>query len=219
MKSKGNLDAKMFFITALFESLEQKTAFAEELYSTGHQDEALTLACCYIDGIANNVYRDSQGTAKNFATLLISHGKEKSLALHSARSLVRWIEASRPRLLPAAAAIEAKLGSEIGALHSPPDFEELLRTAVAPSDWALVSAELWRASGAAVVHKHMRSEFIHNLYGVGGILLGDEQIAPQVEIEFPVILRALQSIVAHFKDVSLRTGMWFGHDHRAAEDS
>lgn len=164
------------------------------------------------------MYWNSQSTTRDFAVLLITHGKEDALALHSARSLARWIEASRPQLGAAAASLRTQLGETIGALHAPAKFQQLVRSAVAPVDWPQISTELWRASGAAVVHKHMRSAFIHELSGVGGILLGDEHLAPQVEIEFPVILRALRSTMAHFRELSERTGMWFGHDHKASED-
>ncbi len=76
-----------------FDDLEQRAAFLAELFDGGRQDEALTLCCCYIDGLGGLLYgRSCTGSARNFSRILREHGGERELDLISPLGLVRYLE-------------------------------------------------------------------------------------------------------------------------------
>jgi len=199
---------------AFFDDLEPKAAFCLELFEGGRQDEALTLCCCYIDGLAHYSYGDSpQRSAFNFARILREHGEEKDLDLVSALALVRHLEEDRPKLAPLAAAIRKYMGASLGDLTTQPQLEARLTSFLPGKDMERLTPHLWRGSLAHIAYKRLRVPFVHAISGPGAVVVGtsDHRDPAGIHIDFRMLHRALVAIIRRCRELSESTGKWFGH--------
>ena len=64
--TKADLEAKLSFIEAYFDDLRSRIDFLQDLRDSGHEDEAMVLCCCYIDGLARYLYWPHPASRQNF---------------------------------------------------------------------------------------------------------------------------------------------------------
>jgi hypothetical protein len=206
--------AKLEFIRAFFDYAVDRSAFLRQLFDQGRQDEAVTLCCCYIDGLANMVYWDSDRSQFNFVRLLREHGKHPDLEKATALALIRWIETSRAALAPIAVKIRQHMSAELTRIQPEVELRARLQRLLSPPDFQQLSHELWRATLASIAYQRMRVPFVHRLGGPAAVVVGsgDHRSADVIHIDFGVLHAALDAIIAHFRELSISTGRWFGHD-------
>ena len=72
---------------AFFQDLGRRIAFAQELHDQRHDNEAMLLCCCYIDGLANNLYPDDDGSHRNFVRDIGEYGATEWLTRIHPRQL------------------------------------------------------------------------------------------------------------------------------------
>ena len=203
------------YIKAFFDDLDAKVAFLDVLWGTSHQDEALTLCCCYIDGLANHYRKDDDSSARNFATTLVEYGGEPSLALHTGLALSRALRSKgQPKSLATAAAVETALDERLGELVSASELAARLKAAMPPNVFQALAPHLWRASVASIAYLRLRSPFIHELGGPGAVIVGssDHRADNAIHVGFPMLQRALKNLVRTMRERSETTVSWFGHE-------
>ncbi len=69
------INGRMDYIEAFFEHWEQKILFLQELFDSGHQDEAATLCYVYLDGFGYSLYWPMKRSAFTFVRVLCEHGQ------------------------------------------------------------------------------------------------------------------------------------------------
>lgn len=209
-----NLNAKHQFITAFFGNLDEKVTFLERLYKERREDEARMLCVCYLDGLSNWLHEDSSVPSKNFVDTLSTFSREKLFSLVVPELLLNslpWKSAS--------------MGSEIqirSALSALPAREAVLPskliTAVSPAitqdQLTWLNGELWRGSIAMAVYIAVRSQNVHWLGSANGLVFSRTTFQGKSlpRIDFHMLHRALQNIVAHARSLSENTNKWFGID-------
>ena len=205
--------AKRQMIEAYFDDLHARARFADVLYDNDRRDEAITLCCCYIDGLASLLYHDSDRSAFNFVRLLTEHGRRAELARVQPLAMVRGLKTSNKRLAPVARRLEAALGSDVHRIVDAAEFDALMAPHVTPQEASALCRELWRASLAFVAYTHLRIPAVHATGAPGAVIVGSGGPSPPVRIDFRVMYEALLACIEALRDLSLRTNKWFGHDH------
>jgi hypothetical protein len=83
MSQVGLDPAKGRFMEAFFQYHRQRAERLVEVWQQGHQGDAFTLCCCYLDGLASFAYYDSKRSAFNFEDSSVSMARTKScLSVH-----------------------------------------------------------------------------------------------------------------------------------------
>ena len=215
----SDTDSKRRFIAAFFDDLDRKAAFLAELWNGGRQDEAVTLCCCYLDGVANNCRWDEASSAKNFVVTVQAFGGEPDLALHSGLGLVRALRAANKAALSTLANdIDTALGTALPDLVSAEELLRRLRGSLGQASYAAAKKHLWKGSVAAIAYNRVRSPFVHELRGYGAVIVGSTNTngAHEVSLAFPLLHRVLTRLLATMRARSDDSVKWFGHDYRNA---
>jgi len=206
---------KRTYIDAFFQYHRQRAERLLQLWEQGHQDDALTLCCCYLDGLAKFAYHPSGRSAYNFVALLREHGAQPALALCSPLALVRWMERQGGWRAIAGKRLRPRLDVSITKLFREDDLKALLRTHLSSKDSQRLARDTWRSSVAYIAYERLRNPFVHELGGPGAVIVVNATVSEQeVSIDFFVLHRALMNAMAYFESVSRTTGRWFGHDFK-----
>lgn len=214
-----NLDStKQTYVDAFFQYHRRRAERLLELWGQGHQDDALTLCCCYLDGLASFAYYCSHRSAYNFVALLREHGAEPELSLCSPLALIRWMEGQGGWRKVASGKLRVALGTTITTLISDKNLEGLLKAHLPHRDFQRLTSDIWRASVAYIAYERLRNPFVHQLGGPGAVIVTSATVTDkEVAIDFPVLHQALLRALDHFESVSRKTGRWLvmisSHDH------
>ena len=158
---------KRTYIDAFFQYHRQRAERLLQLWEQGHQDDALTLCCCYLDGLAKFAYHPSGRSAYNFVALLREHGAQPALALCSPLALVRWMERQGGWRAIAGKRLRPRLDVSITKLFREDDLKALLRTHLSSKDSQRLARDTWRSSVAYIAYERLRNPFVHELGGPG----------------------------------------------------
>jgi len=210
--SAANAAAKRGIIAAYFEDLEARALFASALREQGHPQEAMTLCCCYIDGLANLLYHDSDKSAFNFVRLLKEHGRQSELTRVCPLVLTRWLEANRPKLAPTARKLSTALGEDLHRIMSDVELSAAVSRVLTKQEAETLAGEMWRAAIAFVAYTHLRVPSVHSTGSSGGVIVGSGGPSTPVRISFDTLFPALLAAIGALRDLSLTTNKWFGHD-------
>lgn len=113
---------KMSYIVAYCNELERKIAVLSNLAGNGFEDEALTLALVYIDGLAQRLCWPSEANGPNFVHALIAHSKDPELGLVHPGQLAGALDWMKATWHSVAAAVRAAFPG--------PDYELLPKATV-----------------------------------------------------------------------------------------
>lgn len=207
-----DLQAKRDAIKAYFDELGERAQFAEQLYDDGRVNEAMTLCCCYIDGLAQYLYHDSDRSAYNFVRILREHSEQAEFAQVCPLVLTRWAEASHLKLAPVARKLASALGTEVNRIMAPDRLSSAMTSSLSPQEAAALSRELWHASLAYVAYTHLRVPAVHATGTPGAVIIGSGGPSQPVRLDFRLVYRALLACIATLRALSLRSSKWFGHD-------
>ena len=216
----GDCHTKMDFIRAFFHNLDTKINFLDELYKTGHRDEAIILCSCYIDWIASALYRPEEGNNFNFVRILQEYGGEEIfLYIHPKMfedALSRLINHYPKKPSRKWTTIHKKIVLELrqarGRLYNKQELINLLSPLVNHSELEDIKKELWRGTFAAIVYSIIRIPSVHGLGAPGGISFDNTTYkGKQVpDINFPKLHTCLKRIAIVARKKSENTGKWFG---------
>ncbi len=106
------------------------------------------------------------------------------------------------------------MSAELTRIQTDLELEARLQRLLTPPEFQQVSHELWHATLASIAHQRMRIPFVHGLGGPGAVVVGsgDHRTTDAIHIDFGMLHAALDAIIAHFRELSISTGRWFGHD-------
>jgi hypothetical protein len=208
----GDLQVKRDAIKAYFDELEERAQFAEQLCDDGRVNEAMTLCCCYIDGLAQFLYHDSDKSAFNFVRILREHSEQAEFAQLCPLALTRWAEASHPKLAPVARKLASALGADVNRIMAPDQLSSAMTASLPPQHVAALSREVWRASLAYVAYTHLRVPAVHATGTPGAVIIGSGGPSQPVRLDFRLVYRALLACITTLRGLSLQTNKWFGHD-------
>lgn len=208
----ADIAAKQQFIAAYFDDLRARAYFAGELRDDGHGEEAMTLCCCYIDGLANFLYHDSDRSAFNFVRLLREHGHQPDLMKACPVALTGWLGFNHPKLAPLARKLSAGLGGDHNRIMSEPQLTSEISRLLTRQEASALSSHTWRASLAFIAYTHLRRPSVHATGSSSAVIIGSGGPSIPVRISFDTMHSALLAIIDDLHDLSLRTNKWFGHD-------
>ena len=192
-----------------FRFLDDKIAFLDVLYQDNRKEEALTLCCVYIEGLAQRIYSSGPKRSSSkqvFVKVLLEYGGEALLCLVDPVTLAESMRGVRDCGEPC-----VSLGEKIKAHYcaSPTELrsiDELVanaRSRFSTEELALLEKHAWLGTIAALTYKKFRSPLVHELHAVGGIRLSDTVYrgAPVDRISFTTLYPALKRISDHWKHI------------------
>jgi hypothetical protein len=212
--------AKMEFIRAFFDDFDKKVGYLAELYESDHRDEARILCSCYIDSLASALYWPDERSNFNYV---------RGLREHSGQDLFSHIH---PKMLDEAltklskrglkwtrihASISSKLQGADNKLYSEQQIIVLLTPLLSALEMEHVKRELWRGTFASVVYDRFRVAAVHGFGPPDGTTFNHTTFKgqPVPPIDFSIVHDCLKRVIAFSRELSAKTGKWFGHDFKA----
>jgi len=213
-----NLQAKVNFIKAFFDDLDNRIAFLGDLYTSGRRDEARVLSSCYIDGLASALYWPEERNNFNFVRALKEYGSEEifryihpkmleDALLKKAANNSKWKNISQK--------ISPTLQKARGRFYDEQEITNLLSPLLNKSEMGDVQKELWRGTFAAIVYSQVRIPAVHGFGPPDGITFDKTTFKGQQvpAIEFTMLKNSLKRIAGAARGESLNSKKWFGHDY------
>ena len=205
-----SLSPKQDFIRAFFDDFGRKIDRLKELDAKGFKDEAFTLCVVYIDRLASGNYGSEPGrSAEVFCQALRELGGNPLFGMIHSREL---LERTKERLPVAAPLIESLVNKQPGALLSESELgQEIRKSSLLEPDKQNLILHLWRASMANICYEYIRNPQIHGAGSIG-LSFGETTFDGEkaVRLDFHVLHAALVKILAHIRNISIKTGEWFG---------
>jgi hypothetical protein len=206
-------------IPVFFDDFDKKIRYLEELYNDGHRDEARVLCACYIDYIASGLYWPVEQNNVNYVKVLKEHGgKEIFSYIHPKmldKELHKLAKKRRKKWAIIYAKVSPGLQGALGRLYGEPETINLLATLLSASELENTKREIWRGTFAAIVYDRFRNPAVHEFGPPGGITFDNTtfQGQPVPEIDFFMIHDCLKKIVGVAREISIKTGRFFGHNY------
>ena len=202
-------NAKLSAMISFFESWENRLHFLKDLFEQNHQNEALLLSCCYIEGFANQIYSDERSNW-NFYRILKEHGGDYNLlCIHPEELKIGLSIVKNKNIREIGKKIDEALSGVEKRLY---DIEEMFNIIVPnlPEEEATkLKNHLWRGTLASFAYRRIRCEHVHNLIGPRQFLsLTDDTDFP----DFNCLYAALMRIFKAIRKMSIESGKWFGND-------
>jgi len=213
MATPEDLAAKIGFIKAFFDDLEEKVAFAKTLYQGGRRDEGRLLTCVYIESLGNGIYHPSQKFASNFCRALIEHSDEALFTIvlpHWLLTKLPWGSASQ-QVANELREFLSPLPSRVGLAY--PEFILLAERALGQAAFRFLARDCWVGTTARVLYEELRSTGTHWFGSPGGIAFSNTiwKGEPLTRIGFEHLHSALCTLLMHTRGLSLSSGLWFGN--------
>jgi hypothetical protein len=217
--SEEDRRAKLRFIAAFFDDLDKKAGYLEELYRSQHRDEARILCSCYLDWLALALcWPNNQSNFDYVQSLKEYSGKEIFSHIHP-KMFVQALNKLSGRSSKWAA-IHAKVSDSLrraeGRLYEEQEIIDLLAPTLEPAEAQDIKRELWRVTFAAIVYDQFRVASVHSFGPPDGTTFDGTtfQGQPVPTIDFFMVYDSLKKIITAAREVSQKTGKWFGHDYK-----
>lgn len=217
--SEEDQKAKREFIGSFFDDFDKKVAYLEELYQSSLRDEARILCSCYIDAIASALYWPDERSNFNYVKSLKEHsGKEIFSHVHPKMldEAVHKLSKRSGKWTTIHTKISETLQRTDKKLYREHEIIDLLTSLLKSLEIKNIKQELWRGTFAAIVYDRFRIEAVHR-FGPPDATTFDLttfQGQPVPGIDFSMVYDCLKSMVACARELSERTGKWFGHDYK-----
>lgn len=218
MASEENQKAKMGFINAFFDDLDNKAEYLVELYKAGRRDEARILCSCYLDGIASALCWPDDRSNYNYVKTLREYGGNEILGyIHPKRLDEALAKLSKrgDKWKVIHESISGKLKVVEKQLYQEKEILEMIGPLLKETHVEIVSRELWRGSFAAIVYDRYRVVAVHGFGPPDGTTFKGAtfQGKPIPPIDFSMVHDCLRRITNAAKVISGKSGKWFGHDY------
>ena len=183
----------------IFDRLKRRCEFLEELYKSGHTQEAMLLCLCYIDGLAWLGWAESSGSTRRFIHVLTRYGGNADLRdIGPGHLLDAFCDASE-RLRALAGRIETAIGHS-ASLRSRDEIIELVTPSVTTDELERLKKELWRGTLAATAYRVLRCALVHESWAHDGIRFESRDLPGQVQVlDFWMLYGCLQRILPEAK--------------------
>lgn len=216
MGAEVDLEEKRGFITAFFDHLDRRIDLAVKLHREGHDDDAMLLCCCHIDGLANHLYWDLDGSNQNFVRAVREHGGHHFLGMVHLKQLRQAFAKKAGKRFDQGAALFDALPRDLDrSLRSESEILALVEAEDRFLQW--LEGELWRGTLAAVAYAGLRVPSVHALGASGAISFSEttiDGVTPVPAIDFDLLHDILMRVAAHARVSSEDTNRWFGHDFK-----
>lgn len=215
MSDEGSLAAaKQAVMAEYFDKWAQRLAFLDQLAASDHADEALLLACCYIDALANNLYPGDEGSHRKFVRVLSEHSDNPVFATVYPHQVLEFLASKNASW---AKQFHNRLASHLKGLVGPLLDEDAFLDALQPplnaQECEQLRRHLWRGSIASVLYTHVRSEAVHNFPPINVVfsvsVFGGEPIR---DLNYDLVGPAVKAVLLACHDITLSTGKYYGHD-------
>jgi len=185
--------------------LDDKVDFLQTLYKQNRKEEALTLCCVYIEGLAHNIY----GAPKNakskeyFVKVLLEHGGEESLRLVDPPKLAEALRGCGEPLVTLARAIEGHFSGSPVELFTIDELVAAAHSKLSPDQCELLAKNAWLGTTAALAYKHLRCRLVHQLDSLDGLISSNTVFRgePAERISFNTLYAALRRVMDRWKDL------------------
>ena len=216
--SEEDQRVKMEFIRAFFDDFDKKAGYLEDLYKSDHPDEARILCSCYIDSLASALYWPDERTNFNYVKSLKEHsGKDIFSNIHPKMldEAVHKLSKRSSKWITIHASISGTLQGADKRLYGEQEIVDLLAPLLNTSEMEHIKRELWRGTFAAIVYDRFRIAAVHGFGPPDGTTFDRTtfQGQPVPAIDFSMVHDCLKRVVAVAKELSEKTGRWFGHDY------
>ena len=213
--SDDNHRAKMEFIRAFFDDFDEKVAYLEDLYKSNHRDEAAILCSCYIDSLALALYFPDDRSNFNFVKCLREHGSDDIFSHFHPIMLdeaLRKLSKRGGKWAKIYTTVTGTLKTMDKRLYSDREITDLLTTLLNTSGMKDIEQQLWRGTFAAIVYERFRIAAVHGFGPPDGTTFDSTTFKdrPVPVIDYSMVHNCLKRIVALARDVSEKTGRWFG---------
>lgn len=215
--SDDDLQAKMEFITAFFDDLNNKIIFLNELYNNGRRDEARVLCSCYIDWLASALYWPEERNNFNFVRILREYGAEEIFSfIHPKMLKASLLKKTGKKWAAIYSKTSPILQKALGRLYDEHEIIDLLSSVLSDKEIEDVKKELWRGSFAAIVYNEVRNVSVHSFGPSDGITFDNTLFKgqPCPKIDFALVYQTLKLLASAVQEISLNSTKWFGHDYK-----
>ena len=212
MTDKAFAKAKHDGMNQYFGEWESRVAFLDALAAKSHADEALLLACCYVDVFGNNLYGGAGH--RNFVRVLVQHGGNPALGLIHPSQVHNWLVSSDAVWCKDLhSKLDGHLKKLTGQLFTDAEFALAVQPPLMAEEVEKIRPHLWRGTLASVIYTNVRCEAVHSFPPVrvsfGLTTFGGKPLEP---LDYTSIAPAVKSILAYVKATSLESGKYYGHD-------
>jgi hypothetical protein len=160
---------KRFLIQAYFDNIEARLERLRRIADQSFTEEALILACCYLNGLAQARFVGVRDDTKLFTDLLRSYGGHPELFERVSRvEIIHRVNSDpfAPKELHEHAAVSQQIVTRFGdsaSVNGDPTEAELLNAlAAAPCvDPNNLKVNLWRYTYGAILYRRWRSPGVH----------------------------------------------------------
>ena len=113
------------------------------------------------------------------------------------------------------ASISGTLQGADKRLYGEQEIVDLLAPLLNTSEMEHIKRELWRGTFAAIIYDRFRIAAVHSFGPPDGTTFDRTtfQGQPVPAIDFSIVHDCLKRVVAVAKELSEKTGRWFGHDY------
>jgi hypothetical protein len=186
-------------------------AFLVELAQSGHDDEALLLCCCYIEGLGQWFYPNEKSSWRCFVRVLREHSGNEFLGHVVPGFLVAALtdkdESSAKKRELAVHLLEKFRGKEAN-LYAEPDFLKVASTSLNAPSIHLMKKELWRGTVASGGYQYIRCTWVHGIFGGSAIVFPPMTYKGKSppRLEFSVLHSALCRLVQKLTEICIAAG-------------
>lgn len=219
MESPSENETKIDFIKAFFDDIDSKIAYLQELYNVSHREEAQVLCSCYIDGLASAFCWPDERNNFCFVKVLKDYGGNDIFAYIHPKMLDRALAKLSERghkwkAIHRSASLQLKLADM--KLYEEAEILQFLSSCLDSSEKNKVSQELWRGSFASIVYHEFRIASVHGLGPPNRTTFEKTTFRgkPVPPIDFFMVHDSLKRIIIAARELSQKSGKWFGHDYK-----
>jgi hypothetical protein len=208
-----NERAKRDFIDAFHDYAEERIKLLQQLFSDGHQDEAMTLCLSYIDSFSQWLEWPSDKAGQNFVKAVVNFGNDSFMSLVHPLQAVRTFDRMKPCWKVIATHISNVFTGPSYELLEESEFLSRLSTHLSEGELKKVKGELWRTTVAGIAYFGMRNFAIHK-FGATPLTFSNITYLghPVSGLDFHRLYKVVSNLHSELRHRSETTGQWFGND-------
>ena len=206
---EDNTATKAFFIEAYFRDLERRVAFLNELYETGHRNEALLLCCCYIEALGSRQSSKPERKAKSYCSILVQHGGNEIWQMIHPKQ-IKSVLSTNKLFEDSFHIVEPRIDTFGTQLISPQELSVLLDSSLDEQQRKWLQDNMYKGSIANISYEGIRSELVHDI-SASDISFGETQYqgSPLPNLNFELLYPSLQKIAADLRNIAESSGKWW----------
>jgi len=206
-------------IEAGFNDLQRRAEFLLRLREAGFEEEALLLCCCYIEAMGN-LYFQGGGKQSNFYRILKSFGGEEVLIyIHPKQLWIDFISDKNFRQIGKKSGVTLRKAEN--RLYTEEETITLVANLLNKEEMTKLKKNLWRGTLAALAYEWFRKPAVHELGGAKSFSFEKTIFKgkPVPVLDFSLLYRGMLNILRNMREISAKTGTYFGQDFGSLLDA